>query len=588
MKTLPNGIIIIKHEILDRISDTEVIAALLPAYKDLPRHTISVTPEQIELGEVKLHYWSSLLAQQDKIFDEKVKPLLQKHLDYQILYFGLAPIPLAIHLGYRVGSMEKAIAFLRHHEGDKSWQWRNINSGQPQISGIPQEVHKSDGDIVIRVGTRFLIQKKETDEIILDPDREIEIYPPELGQDIFGSSDQLAEYAAAFGEALDRTKDRLPETQGIHLFAAVPVGLAFLMGQEINPNAHHKVHVYEYVSGESTSYQHAFIVNEERDAQLVEITDKEKQKFEKQRQIFKLEEIDKIQKALFPELTESDEDHWFKALPFSSTISSNPLDQIYWNHLIRLDQAGLKNTFLELDSAAEEGKNYRNAYYFDDVLLKQLNRLLPKAEDVDTAFRLYCFKDSIHSASHGIRGRNVHTINQYPRAVEEANYQADVYALIHEFAYQRYSIEDASIFFSRLIDILLQTMWAFDQQRIKSNAMEVQRVNRYLVWYYQFIRIQSCTTLESILEMLATKPIIELRLQSLRSTEGKKMVFQLNRIKENELGICILNQGKLNSFPNELGILSLTDLINGFRNHEPEKVKEVVNALIDKINLQNL
>jgi glucan-binding YG repeat protein len=587
MSSLPNGILIIKHEILDSISDTEIIEAMPKEYSDLPRHTVSIIPEKIKLGESKLHYWPSLLAEQEKIFNEKAVPLLKQHEGYRILYFGLAPIPLAIHLGYCINSFGRSEAFLRHHDGDKSWKWRSINAGKPQVKGVPQEIHKSDGEVVIRVGTRFHIQEKETAELIADPDREIEIYPPTLGQDIFGSFEQLAEYAATFSLVLDRVKDHLPEAQGIHLFAAVPVGLAFLMGQEINPNAHHKVHVYEYVANESSPYQHAFIVNEERNTLLIEISDKERQKYERQRQAFKQEQIEIIQEGFFPELKESGSQHWFSALSFADAIQTNPFDQVHWNDLVRLDKAGLTDAFLELNKVTEEDeKNNHNDYFFDDILLKQLNQSLRKQEDLEVAFRLYCFRESIHHSSHGINVHNVKGVAHYPRSVEETDYQADVYALLHEFAFQKYSLEKAAYHFSNMIHILTETMWAFDKQRAKSDAMEVNRVNRYLVWYYLLCRIQKCTKLEEILSLLASKPIIELRLQSLQSQGGKKVVFKLDKIKENELGICILNKGRLEPFPNQLGILSLTDLVEGLRNHEPEKIKEVMSALCGKLDLQ--
>lgn len=586
MSKIPNGIIIIKHEILDVISDKEIIDVIPENYRDIPRPTVSIVPEKIKLGETKLHYWPSLLVEQAKLFEDKVVPLLKKHPDYRIFYFGLAPIPLAVHLGYCLGTFGKSEAFLRHHDKDKSWRWRTINAGEPKVQGLPEEVHKSEGDIVIRIGTRFQINDKETEEVIPDPDREIEIYPPKLGQDIFGSSAQLAEYAAAFSTVLDRTKDRLPEAQGIHLFAAIPVGLAFLIGQEINPNAHHKVHVYEYVSDETSSYQHAFIVNEERNTNLIEITDSERKKFEQQRRSFKQDQIEVMKELFLTELKESGQIHWFSALPFSN-LKLNPFDQFYWNDLIRLDHAGLTDAFLDPKQATGEDEKNDNDYFFDDVFLKQLNQSLKDKESIDVAFRLYCIRESIHHSSHGISAHNVQGISYYPRSVEEVDYQADVYALLHEFVYMRYPIDKAADHFSNLIHILTETMWAFDKQRLKSDAMEVHRVNRYLVWYYLLCRVQNCDKLEDILGLLASKPILELRLQSIQSQAGKKIVFKLDKVKESELGICILNKGRLEPFPNQVGILSLTDIIEGLRDHKPEKIKEVMTALTNRLDLES-
>lgn len=63
---------------------------------------------------------------------------------------------------------------------------------------------------------------------------------------MLGSEESVAEVASAFREALDRVEQHRPNANEVHLFAAVPVGLAFLLGCQVTATRHARIVTYQY------------------------------------------------------------------------------------------------------------------------------------------------------------------------------------------------------------------------------------------------------------------------------------------------------------------------------------------------------
>jgi hypothetical protein len=101
---MAEGYVIIKHQVFREITDAEVLEQLPitskhPVYEifDIKREIVSMeNVHQLDSVEFRIY--------QKNVVENQVKPFLEKHPDYKILYFGTATIPLALHLGYCFGS----------------------------------------------------------------------------------------------------------------------------------------------------------------------------------------------------------------------------------------------------------------------------------------------------------------------------------------------------------------------------------------------------------------------------------------------------------------------------------------------------
>lgn len=575
MTTNPKGFIVLVHNVMGPITDEEIILALPEAHRSLPRHTLSITPEKIQHGEAMRYDWRSMLIEQERIFDTQVKPILEKHPDYEVLYFGLAPIPLAIHLGHKLSSFRKAKVFLKDHTL-KQWKWPKAEAGEPQLKNVPSEVVRAKGEVLIRFGTRFEIHEADTTNVVREAIKEIELYPPKFGGDIFGSYEQMAQYASSFRDALDAIASNLPQVHDVHLFAAIPVGMAFLIGQEISPTSHPLVHVYEYSKDQTPRYYPAYTVNEDLNAQALEISGKERKAFQQLREGFQ-SELDDFKETFLQPLEE--EVHWFEGLFPDEKQSKSLFKTKYWSHLLPLNSVVLKTNFLDGEKAGNTADN--EGYYFGDAFLKLLTQQLQSEEERKQALRLFCFHVTINRNAHRVQSEQADLLYRYPRVLEEIDYQADVYALLNEFHYAGFLHESAGKHFAQLIDVLLQTLWAIDRAKGKTEQMEVHRVNRYLTWYYLAAQLEtgSHETLSQVLELLSAKPTIELKFNAVRVSR-ERVFFDFKTYDAKELGICLFHRGRMKSEEVAIQMVPIARLIEGLTEQNPDKVKEVLQALI--------
>src|SRR4051812_18467469 len=119
----PEGILLLVQSQLASIHEKDILAALPEAQLKLPRVLIQIDAPQLNHGELDAVDWHDARLRQVRLFEERVMPALLAHPAYRVAYFGLAPVPLAIHLGYLFGSMRAVDIYQLHHE-DKDWRWR--------------------------------------------------------------------------------------------------------------------------------------------------------------------------------------------------------------------------------------------------------------------------------------------------------------------------------------------------------------------------------------------------------------------------------------------------------------------------------
>jgi hypothetical protein len=227
-----------------------------------------------------------------------------------------------------------------------------------------------------------------------------------------------------------------------------------------------------------------------------------------------------------------------------------------------------------------------STWYFSDALLHTLHTRLGNSKKVLRAIRLFMFHEAIHFKCHGVTSDTASGIGRYPKIVESLDYQADVYALLHEYAYkvENEKHPEPKKVFSEAIELMLETMWAFDAQS-SPGSMQMRRINRYLIWYYICLRIEhdTCENLEDILKILSVKPDLEIKgLRAQADSEGRYIV-RLTGYRIHDLGIAAIVKNRMRRMGYESGGLPLDELIEGFKNRDGFKIKNVLRNFVAQI-----
>jgi hypothetical protein len=200
---------------------------------------------------------------------------------------------------------------------------------------------------------------------------------------------------------------------------------------------------------------------------------------------------------------------------------------------------------------------------------------------------MFIFHEALH-IHQNLTNYTADNIGRFPRVLEEADYIADVWAMIHEYSFSKlyYSQETKSVkdFFVNMIDIATKTMWSFDDLDSNNEEMQIRRVNRYLFWYWNYLQIEDrgCSTIEDIIYKLANKPVIEIRGLDIRA-QAQRTIFRLTNFKIAELELAYLDlSGKIIRASNAGGI-QIDEMVKGFRERNGEKILKQLKSWFHQI-----
>jgi hypothetical protein len=573
---------IIKHQILGEISDDEVLKHL-PQEEGIPKYKIfDIKKTIINMDAIHTLDSFEFRIYQKNFMETEVKPYLAENPDCNVLYFGTSTIPLALHLGYCFGSWKDVNVHLLHRE-DMSWTWTNTNEGEelPTESSFVQEEFGGPINVIYKVEATYLTQETELKESVEGISKIIGLNLKEIGKDVFQNQYQLKAFAHQFSLGIDSIANYLPNTDKIHLFPTVPVGLAFLMGTKINPTITKPIVAYQYNTNHSPKYEQILILQES--AQQEENISEADQQFINEVKAELKNEIEiKIRSYVNTKVEEkrkyNQEISWIKFVLPEGSYSE--IENSYWKSIPDIAETILGASTISSDTNyADEGFyiSEGNEWQINDRFIFNIkNRLDGDKHKILRALRMFIFHESLHIYQ-ALTNHTARNIGRFPRVLEEADYIADVWAMIHEYSYSvvHYANEtsDAKTFFKDLIDIASKTMWAFDDLDPNNEEMQIRRVNRYLFWYWNYLQIEdrNCKNLEDIVRILANKPILEIRGLDIRA-QAQRTIFKLSNYKLEELELGYIDMtGKIKRTSNSGGI-QLDELIKGFKERNGEKI----------------
>ncbi|MBY0482258.1 MAG: hypothetical protein K2Q21_12935 [Chitinophagaceae bacterium] len=227
----------------------------------------------------------------------------------------------------------------------------------------------------------------------------------------------------------------------------------------------------------------------------------------------------------------------------------------------------------EKDLIISDGTKIRDTIVFDEpqsqwhIDLSFFNEVSSRFEKKDqkdyramlvVAACLYVIHEAIHKV-HNLDSDTVLGIGNFPRIIEEADYQADAMAVLIQLAYfisnsggiKKVSAAEIGKKVCDTIQIAIETTFSFNPVADSTKRIQVRRVNRYLIWFWQYFRIKSLLTesltssefLEKLLFLFSVKPNIEITGPAIISSENLDRTFyDLEDIKHRELiGIMLDN-----------------------------------------------
>ncbi|GAB4558613.1 MAG: hypothetical protein Tsb0020_03760 [Haliangiales bacterium] len=597
----PRGCILVSQPYLFGASHEDMLEALPAEYRQLPHQPVELEMASLIKKALASNDWSAAKRELTARYNADIAPLIEKHPDYRVFYFGSAPIALAMQLGYLLGTGH-AIEPIPHHHEHRTWGWRADNAAAPAAvapTKLPTAKDRSPGVAAIRVSTSHRVDDRATRASMLEtPLVEFEIALTEPSEDAFSSLAEVTAVAKEFRKALDVISDDFTGIERVHLFASVQPSVAVLLGAQISQAMHPPVQTYQYQRDAAPGPTHkpAILIGGRTRPAPPPLSDEERARAATDRS-----NLQKDLKRLKGLASREPRPHaadatWLSPIFGDAVEQRSPQLGRHWNQLPTLAKTPLPQTSVAIDARGVEDSFCLGAddqWQLDDHWLRTLSTRLPDQDERRSALRLLLLHESVHRGLQGLTRTQSRGIGRFPKVLEEIDYQADVWAMFYEYAHAQSQdpeiVADAKAFFMRLINAATETMWAFDDYGQLLEEIQIRRFNRYLIWYWQYLRIErtapsssdSRQTLIDVLDILVDRPVIELAGPAIITREQRiYLSFELPAPAVREL--AVYDDGKLYRV-GETGSLSIQELLDAVRGRNGAAIRDVLRAAAEQI-----
>jgi|GEM_PF-2690359 len=172
----------------------------------------------------------------------------------RVVYYGFPHVPFGVLAGF-IAQPHRSIALVEHDLDSASFRWR---PSEP-VSGMTIAVSRYTGGSCARLRVSMSARVREehcvavlpADTVRLDINAEAE----NLGRGIVGTEAQARHFATVLRRALDAEIAGNNEIKELHVFAAVPVSVAFLVGQLLAHSSMPAAHVYNFDTSDTPPYR---------------------------------------------------------------------------------------------------------------------------------------------------------------------------------------------------------------------------------------------------------------------------------------------------------------------------------------------
>src|SRR5689334_11601095 len=143
---IPKGLIIIVHNGIDSIAIEECLSVLPKDWQQINREIKEVKySERIELAKLYDLNYGQFALEHRRYFSNEIAGLLTKYPNYKIVYFGMAPIPLAIDFGQLFHNLRDIEIYQKHHVTKQWYQDLKLDAeeiNEIETVGLPDKEQK--------------------------------------------------------------------------------------------------------------------------------------------------------------------------------------------------------------------------------------------------------------------------------------------------------------------------------------------------------------------------------------------------------------------------------------------------------------
>lgn len=560
-------VVLLLHSVHGEITSDEAHGAVPRSWRVCGE--AKVCPASLSLDATRGVDWHQLARLQRAEWEEKVRPLLKNHHPCSIAYFGLAPVPLAFHLGSLTEGWSGIHPFLRHHV---TREWRYFGGKGPKVRYAPvlRDTTRSAEPALIEITTTVPSDIEAARLAVGPTSAEVSLCTDPLGDDVLTSERAVQGVAQEFRKLVAMVEQRRPNAREIHVVGAMPVGLAFLLGAQVTPTRSTQLVTYQYFRSSEPRFVEAIRIPERRPSS-VSIGEAERRMASAVRREWELE------RKKLVEFANDSNGHWSSILgPFAAAARRGDL--------AALDSARATPLLAEIDFDHLDGTEFsydtaRKRWMLSDNLIVSICRGVPKEQQA-RAGRMLLLHEALHHGKQGLDECTARQIRMAPKVLEQLDYLADTWAMLHELAFCAFldrPWEEQRAELQSVVNTATATMWAFDASA-ERGVLEVRRISRYLIWYLMAVRLEHAASLDEALQVFTSRPFIELVGPPTQLRDGR-LVMLLSHPPANAYELCWLDKtGRLRR-AGVTAALPIDGIVADFGAHNGPAIRDHLRAL---------
>lgn len=580
MSTAPfDGLILVRHCITGGVTTAAAMEALPETWRSLVRGDLELAIDNWPQDSAGVD-WLAARAAQERWYQSQLGPLLRRSPSYAVAYFGLAPIPLALHLGYLVPSATRVTVF-QHNHVTHAWAWEEHGEATVRLvePDLPREPIDVRGDARLLLAVSYPVDVVDTSAVVPDPIASVEYRLDRPALDGLRSPADLERVARAVVGGMEAIAAARRNVEAIHLFVAGPVGLMFRIGTLVNQTIVPQVITYQYHRSRAERYERA--VDLSRRSAVTPVTADQAATAAILRALWS-EELNDLSREARRSARDLAGRPWYHGLPVPGWVAESP-----WARLAAVHESPLDGSSISVRTEERDSFRYdpiRREWIFDDRLLVAIAARLEDAGARRRAGRLFLLHEALHHHCQDLdasTGRRVGV--DHPALIEEIDYRADVWGILTDLRTRMLDGADATRWLIESIDVHLDVSWAFVSSDEAARRIEVRRARRFLIWHWQrelLVRLQerpSADVLARSVSLLLTKPEVSLSGAPIHA-EDRRVYFRLDRpfATPPELA-CLDGQQRLRRAGASAG-LPVQEIFEGFQEGDRVKVENAVRA----------
>ncbi|MCB9778547.1 MAG: SAVED domain-containing protein [Alphaproteobacteria bacterium] len=527
--------------------------------------------------------WETTRQAQERLFEQRVRSHLEANPNDVVAYFGAAPIPLAVHLGFLLSTWS-VVECYNQDQDTKKWAFPTAERTAVEVtpSNLPTDEIETPGEVVLRVSASYPVHAVQVRPAVDSPFAHVAVDVKPLQKGQFQS---LADQDAAVSTVINAVEGVLgvrPQANRLHLFMAGPVGFCASVGTRLKATIVPPVALYQYNAAGDPKYQH--VLDLQGTAPETPLTAEDRDFADGVRAAWNEEFQRLVAWVRTLARVGNGAGSWVDRLGIPRVTSDVLPDDL--RALPALGVGPFKDSSLTTERDVDGGFIFDpddRAWSVSDRLLCQIGRRVDKTM-WGRAARLFFLHEGLHVDQQGVTTETALSIGvRHPMIAEEFDFHADAWAAINELAYswELGAQDDPKRWLRDSIAVNTEVIWAFVSPAQASRRLELRRLRRLLIWYWQDLRVREAADLAAAAKDVLSKPVVSLSGPPLRS-EGGRTFLELACVSEVGPEIALLKGVRLVRY-GSTDAVDLGAALAGLRALDPGPLKRALAGLFETI-----